>query len=543
MVRYLVTAALIYANGPMHLGHIRSTYLPADIYSRYLRMKGEDVLYVCATDEHGTPIVVSADKEGKSPKEFVDYYHEYDRKMFERLGMSFDIFHRTSSKENVEMTQHFFLRMKENGYIYEKEVNQLYCETCKRGLPDRLVKGTCPYCGAEDQYGDYCEKCGRVLNADTLLNPRCSVCGSTPIKKKVPHAFFKLTAFSDKLKSYVQSYDGFQKEVKNFVLEWVDSGLIDWDITRNLNWGVPVPGYEDLVFYVWFDAPIGYVSSTKALTDKWEDYWKSDDSVIIHFIGKDIVYHHYLFWPAMLMATGDGFTLPKYMPVRGYLNLEGDKFSKSRGWFVSVEEFLEKFPADYLRFYVAALTPYSLSDADFYWKDFMAKVNNELVANLGNFVYRTLSLIRRSYDGEVPEVDPDPEVMQWIEEYARSIDSLMSEFKFKQALYKILELSSKFNSYLSENEPWKKEGDERARILKSALIGVHALSVLMMPFVPFSMTRLRSMLGLKEDPKWEELSNFPSIIQLGEVKPLYPKVDPKVIEEMEDKLRKKSTKS
>ncbi len=541
MSKYLITAALIYANGPMHLGHIRSTYLPADIFARYLRMKGEDVLYVCATDEHGTPIVVSAEKAGKSPKEFVDYYHDYDERMFKALGMSFDIFHRTSSKENIKLTQHFYTRMKENGYIYEKEVKQLYCEVCKRGLPDRLVKGTCSYCGAEDQYGDYCEKCGHVLSPETLKNPRCSVCGSKPVLKDVPHAFFKLSAFEDKLKDYIDSNPHFQKEVKNFVSEWIKSGLVDWDITRNLSWGVPVPDHPDLVFYVWFDAPIGYISSTQALTDKWEDYWKSKDTKIIHFIGKDIVYHHYLFWPAMLMATGDGYTLPSYMPVRGYLNLEGDKFSKSRGWFVSVEEFLEKFPADYLRYYVTALTPYSLVDADFYWKDFMAKVNNELVANVGNFIYRTLSLIKRSFNSKVPEIDPDPIVLDWVREYSKEIDALMMEFKFKLALNKIMELSSKFNSYLSENEPWKKEGEEKERILKSALVGVHALSVLLYPFIPQSMARLRSMLKLEGSPSLVELEKLPSIVELADVKPLFPKVDPKVIEEMEVRLRNKST--
>lgn len=538
-MKYLVTAALIYANGPMHLGHIRSTYLPADIYARFLRMCGEDVLYVCATDEHGTPIVVNAEKEGITPKEMVDFYHGKDKEIFSRMGFSFDSFSRTSSDLNCRTTQGFFEAMRRNGHIYEKEVKQPYCSKCGRGLPDRLVKGDCPYCGEESQYGDQCEKCGRVLKVELLRNPRCASCGSPPTTKKSMHHFFALSRFSDKLKKWITENGQFQPEVKNYVLNWIDSGLHDWDITRDLDWGIPVPGSEGTVFYVWFDAPIGYVSSTAEMTSEWEPYWKGNSARIVHFIGKDISYHHYLFWPAMLMATGEGYALPYAIPVRGYLNLEGRKFSKSRGWYVSVEEFLEHFPADYLRFYETALTPYSTVDADFHWRDFEAKVNNALVANIGNFIYRTLSLVKRSYDGKIPDSTPDPEMAGKIRDCSSKVGVMMHSFKFKESLDLILALSSEFNAYLSISEPWKREGGEKARILRTALEGVHALSVLLHPFLPSSCDRVRAQLSLLPDPEWGELDRGYGefgITSLGEVLPLFAKIDPETISGFEKKL-------
>lgn len=542
MIKYLVTAALPYANGPLHLGHIRSTYLPADIYARFLRMKGEDVLFICATDEHGTPVVVSAEKEGKSPKDVVDYYHEYDKKIFEQLNFSFDSFHRTSSRENYEMARHFFERMKKNGHVYEKDVEQLYCEKCGRALPDRLVKGTCAYCNAEEQYGDQCEKCGRVLKADTLLDPRCATCGSKPVLKKSKHYFFALSKFGGRLEKWIRGNAQFQSEIKNYVLDWIKGGLHDWDITRNLDWGIPVPHENGLVFYVWFDAPIGYASSTAAVRKGWEDYWKGDSARVVHFIGKDISYHHYLFWPAMLMAVDEGFSLPYAMPVRGYLNLEGDKFSKSRGWYVSVEEFLNLFPADYLRFYETMLTPYSTADADFYWKDFMSRINNELAANIGNFVYRTLSLIKKSYGGKIPPADADDAMTRKINECAKNVSGMMYAFKFKESLDAILALSSEFNAYLSSNEPWKKGGREKAKVLIAALQGVHALSILLFPFMPQYCTKLRKQMSLKEQPLWNDLDKNSSnlgITSLGEVVPLFAKIDSKIIEKLEAKLHER----
>lgn len=539
MVRYLVTAALLYGNGPLHLGHLRSTYLPGDIYVRFLRMNKEDVLFICATDEHGTPIVVNAEKSGKKPKEIVDYYHEYNKKMFDQLGVSFDSYHRTSSKENVELTQHFFKRMKENGCIDERDVEQLYCEKCKRALPDRLVLGTCPYCGAEKQYGDQCEKCGHVLKGGSLINPHCAICDSVPVLKKSKHYFFTLRKFSDKLKKWITENKQFQNEVKNYVVNWIDSGLHDWDITRDMDWGIKVPGADHLVFYVWFDAPIGYISSTIACTNEWEKYWKNDECKIVHFIGKDISYHHYLFWPAMLMSVDERYTLPYAIPVRGYLNLEGKKFSKSKGWYVSAEEFLSMFPADYIRFYETMITPYSPADADFYWKDFMSRINNELVANIGNFVYRTLSMIKRSGLQDFEYVDP--KIKDRTIEYSNKISENMYSFKFKESLDLILSLSSELNAYLSANEPWKKDGEEKQKILSTALYGVHCLSIMLYPFIPHAANEIRRQLG-KGEPYWEEINKTPAqagITSVVDVKPIFGKIDSDTIKKLEEKLHKR----
>lgn len=540
MRKYLVTAALPYANGPLHLGHLRSTYYPGDIYTRFLKMLGEDVLYISATDEHGTPIIVSAEKENKIPNEIVDYYHEYDRKIFERINVEFDSFHRTSSVENVELTQHFFNLMKDNGYIYTKEVNQLYCEVCSRPLPDRLVKGTCPFCNGEEQYGDACEKCGKVIRIEQLVSPYCSVCKTSPVKKPSQHYFFKLNAFSKQLEKWLHENKNLQDDVKNYVLSWIKSGLNDWDITRDLSWGVPIPNEKNLVFYVWFDAPIGYISSTKHLTKNWEEYWKSKDSQIVHFIGKDISYHHYLFWPAMLMSVEDGYNLPHSIPVRGYLNLEGKKFSKSSGWYVSIEDFLNHFPPDYLRYYITALTPHAASDADFYWKDFMIKINNELVANVGNFLYRTLSMSKKHFKEKIPQSEVDEGMLIKINETSRKVESLIREYKVKEAMDVILALSSEFNVYLSATEPWKKEGEEKTKILVTSLYGVHAISVLMNPYLPNITKELRESLGLSEKPKFSELGKSLSengIFKLSEIKPLFSKIEGDLIENLEIKLK------
>ena len=540
MKRYLVTAALPYANGPLHLGHLRSTYFPGDIYSRFLRMFNEDVLYVCATDEHGTPIIINSEKKNKTPQEFVDYYYKYDKEMFEKININFDSFHRTSSKENIELSQHFFNLMNKNGYIYTKEIEQLYCEKCDRPLPDRLVKGSCPYCGEVDQYGDACEVCGRVIKVEQLIHPYCSICKTPPVKKPSVHYFFKLNEFSDELKKWLIENKNLQEDVKNYVLSWIESGLNEWDITRDLNWGVPVPNEKNLVFYVWFDAPIAYVSSTLFKTSEWEKYWKSKDSEIVHFIGKDISYHHYLFWPAMLMSVKDGYQLPHSIPVRGYLNLQGKKFSKSKGWYVSIEEFLEHFPSDYLRYYITALTPHSSTDADFYWKDFMLKINNELVANVGNFLYRTLSMSKKHFPEIIPDSEVDTEMIEKINETSKKVEKLVREYKVKEAMDVILALSSKFNAYLSLNEPWKKEGEEKTKILLTSLYGVHAISVLMNPYLPEITIELRKCLGLDKKPEFDELDKSlleNKIIQLGKVKPLFSKIDPEIIEKMENKLK------
>lgn len=546
-IKITITAALPYANGPLHLGHIRSTYLPADIYARYQRLAGNDAVYICASDEHGTPIVAAAEKERKKPEEFVEYYHKRDEQEFQKLGFSMDIFHRTSSKENREMAQWFFLKLKEKGLIYEKEVEQAYCNKCKRFLPDRFVIGKCPYCGAGNQYSDYCDGCGKALAAGELLEPRCSSCGSPPTTKKSRHYFFKLSQLSPKLERWLKENKELQQEVVNYLLNWIKEGLKDWNISRDMEWGVPIPGERNKVLYVWFDAPIGYVSSTvawaKSKGKNWEEYWKGECK-IVHFIGKDIVYHHYLFWPAMLMEVGDGFKPPDAIPTRGYLNLEGKKFSKSKGWFVSLEDYLSEFPADYLRYYVTTITPHSIQDADFYWKDFQEKVNNELVACIGNFIHRTLVLINKSCGSRIPNPsnlsEREEELLELISKKKKSVAERIELFDFKGGLEEINSLASEFNRYLSEREPWKERDEKKlGNCLYVCSRAVTALGVLLSPYLPFSSQKLFSQLGIKGEVRWEDVDE--ELLHPGstipKAKPLFEKVSDESIKKQEEKLK------
>jgi len=546
-IKITITAALPYANGPLHLGHIRSTYLPADIYARYQRLAGNDAVYICASDEHGTPIVAAAEKERKKPEEFVEYYHKRDEQEFQKLGFSMDIFHRTSSKENREMAQWFFLKLKEKGLIYEKEVEQAYCNKCKRFLPDRFVIGKCPYCGAGNQYSDYCDGCGKALAAGELLEPRCSSCGSPPTTKKSRHYFFKLSQLSPKLERWLRENKELQQEVVNYLLNWIKEGLKDWDISRDMEWGVPIPGERNKVLYVWFDAPIGYVSSTvawaKSKGKNWEEYWKGECK-IVHFIGKDIVYHHYLFWPAMLMEVGDGFKPPDAIPTRGYLNLEGKKFSKSKGWFVSLEDYLSEFPADYLRYYVTTITPHSIQDADFYWKDFQEKVNNELVACIGNFIHRTLVLINKSCGSRIPNPsnlsEREEGLLELISKKKKSVAERIELFDFKGGLEEINSLASEFNRYLSEREPWKERDEKKlGNCLYVCSRAVTALGVLLSPYLPFSSQKLFSQLGIKGEVRWEDADE--ELLHPGstipKAKPLFEKVSDESIKKQEEKLK------
>ncbi|HMD78790.1 MAG TPA: methionine--tRNA ligase, partial [Nitrososphaerales archaeon] len=402
----IITAALPYAYDDLHLGHIASTHLPPDILYRYLKLKGTKVIQVCASDDYGTPILIAAEKKDVKPSEYVATWNKRFKEDLESLGIVYDLFDRTSSPENVELVQGFFTALHEKGYIYDSDVDQFYCECDRKFLPDRYVKGKCPFCGAEDQYSDACENCGRTIPAGQIINPHCSICGRSPVLKKSRHYFFRLSAFSSKLEEWLRGTPGLQSDAKNYVLNWIKEGLQDWDVARDISWGVPVPLAEakGKVLYGWFDNHLCYITTALKFAGRWGEegkkFWNSSE--IYHFIGKDIVYHHYLFLPGMRLGEGE-YKLPDHIPVRGHLLLLGKKLSRSRKWMITVRDFVEHFPPDYLRFYLARIVPLGETDSNFDLKEFSDRINNELVANVGNFAYRTLSFVESRHAGVVPK--------------------------------------------------------------------------------------------------------------------------------------------
>jgi methionyl-tRNA synthetase len=547
--KIIVTTALIYANGEIHLGHITSTYLPADIFVRFHRLKGDNIIHVGATDDFGTPILVEAEKEGVSPQEFVAHWNQIDREDFKALGISFDIFYKTSSKENIELTQHFFKRLQDRGYIFKRVILQPYCEKCKKSLPDRYVKGTCPYCGAHDQYSDSCEKCGRTFQPGEIIDPHCAICESKPTIKESQHYFFKLAEFSDKLETWLIENENLQSEVKNYVLNWIKEGLRDWDISRDINWGVPIPLEEakGKTLYVWFDNHICYISTAlKYFKEKGVDGKQTwNNSKIYHFIGKDIVYHHYLFLPAMRLGVGE-FKLPDFIPTRGYFLLEGKKFSKSRAWYVSLRDFLREFPADYLRYYLAAITSYNQLDVNFDWDDFQRRINNELIANIGNFIHRTLTFVWTNYSGEIPKPEAydesDKEFEDRICKIAEEVAQEIEKNELSRGLRKIVEFSTFCNQYFQRKQPWTdKEKAKTCLYLSANAVGT--LAILLEPYIPFSTEKLWKLLNLKatiHEQKWSLASK--QVITKGHKinKPtvLFKKVENEIIKKERKKLQK-----
>ncbi len=550
--KIIVTTALIYANGEIHLGHITSTYLPADIFVRYHRLKGDDVIHVGATDDFGTPILVEAERRGVTPEEFVAHWNKLDQKDYADAGISFDIFDKTSSKENIELAQHFFRKLHERGYIYRQVVLQAYCENDKKFLPDRYVKGTCPFCGATDKYSDSCEQCGRTFQPGEIIDPHCAICGSRPVDRESEHYFFKLADFSDDLQEWLTKNENLQPEVKNYVLNWIKEGLRNWDISRDIRWGVPIPLEEakGKVLYVWFDNHICYISTAlKYLKEKGVDGRKAwNSSIIYHFIGKDIVYHHYLFLPAERLGVSE-FKLPDFIPTRGYFLLEGQKFSKSRGWYISLRDFLNQFPADYLRYYLAAITPYSQLDVNFDWGDFQKRINNELLANIGNFVHRTLSFIWTNYDGQVPIPEAYDEsdrefksnIKLVVEDAAIEID----KNELSKGLRKIVEFSTLCNQYFQQKQPWTNK--EKAKTcLYLCVNAVRTLGIILEPYIPFSSERLWQQLNLQgsvHEQDWNSASEL--IIEAGhkinQPSVLFKKVQDEDIEKERQKLQRSVT--
>ena len=544
----IITSALPYSNGEIHLGHVASTYLPADVTTRFLKQNGVEAYYVCASDDFGTPILIQSEKLGQTPQEYVSHWNKRDYEDFTAFDIDFDFFYKTSSDENISFVQEIFEKLQKNGHIYEKEIIQFFCETDKKFLPDRFVKGTCPYCNAEDQYSDLCEKCGRV--PEEIGSPHCSICGQTPIKKSTNHYFFKLKNFTDSLLDYLTNSPHLQKDVKKYVENWIKEGLVDWDITRDISWGVPVPieGLKNKVFYGWFDNHLAYISSTlKFLNDKNIDgktFWNEAD--IYHFIGKDIVYHHYLFLPAMRLGIDKEFKLPDYIPTRGHLTLQGKKISKSRNWYIGLKDFLEVFPADYLRFYLISINPYSQDDLNFDWEQFSTKINSELIGNLGNLVNRVLGFTTKSFDGIVPEPEEfdekDKESEKKIKSLAEDVSKLMQENHLDRALKKLMEFSAHFNQYFQHNEPWKKGLGTNTCIYLS-VSAVRSLAICLQSFLPKSSQKIWDQLGFKgniSEIDWAAMSelSLKSGHKIGTVTPIFSKIEPSVIEQEQSKLGK-----
>ena len=542
----IITSALPYSNGEIHLGHVASTYLPADVTTRFLKQKGVEAYYICASDDYGTPILLQSEKEGKSPEEYVEYWNKRDSEDFAAFDIDFDIFYKTSSKENNEFVQDVFTKLNAAGHIYESEIVQFYCNNDKKFLPDRYVKGICPYCKAEDQYSDLCEKCGRV--PEEIENPKCSICGQTPVKEKTKHYFYKLKNFSDQLSNWLEKNENLQKDVKKYVQNWIKTGLVDWDISRDISWGVPIPldDAKGKVFYGWFDNHLAYISTAlKFLNDKGingKKFWNSAD--IYHFIGKDIVYHHFLFLPAMRLGIKEEYKLPDYIPTRGFLTLESKKISKSRNWYIGLKEFLGYYPADYLRFYLVSINPYSQDDLNFDWDEFATKINSELIGNLGNFINRALGFAQKSFDGKVPEPDAlddaDNKSQEKIKKLATDVGILMEQNHLDRALKKILEFSTHFNQYFQHKEPWKK-GPGTNTCVYLSVNAARSLAIMCYPFMPKSAQKIWLQLGLDgnvSEQSWDSISeiSIQANHQLGTPSPLFAKVEESDIKNYKQKL-------
>jgi methionyl-tRNA synthetase len=549
--KILITAALPYANGDLHLGHVMSTYLPADIYARYCRLRGYETVYICASDEHGTPIEINAAKAGKKPEEFVKYYHDRQLADFTRLGIKFDEYYNTNSTENAKIAVEFFNEHKEKGDIFEKEVEQNYCDTDKKFLPDRFLRGTCPFCGSADQYGDVCEKCGKTYSADKLVSPRCAVCGKPPQRRKSKHLFFKLSKFSGWLEKYIHEKP-LPGDIVNYLRTWIKEGLADWDITRDGPYfGIPIPGEDNKFFYVWYDAPIGYVSSTlhycKGNRTEFEEWWKSPETEIVHFIGKDIIYFHFLFWPAMLLEAG--YNIPHRIPTRGHATLNGEKMSKSRGTLIGLSEFLDKYPADFLRYYYTAITPNSSADANFSWDEFAAKINGEFVGAICNYNYRVLSFLARNFEGRVPvpktadfPTDADRAFNGKIDAFPERLASHLEQIELKAGLEEVMAFAAECNRYFNGRAPWKlakEKPDEAAAVLFLAAKAAYALALHLSPFVPAYAQKIYSQLGFPgsaDEARWGDLSALAPGAKLGNPEIVHRPIDRKAIEEENERI-------
>ena len=543
----MITTALPYANGPVHIGHLAGVYVPADIYVRYLRKKGEDVAFIGGSDEHGVPITIKAQKEGVTPQDIVDRYHKIIKDSFEELGISFDIYSRTSSKTHHELSSAFFKKLYDEGKFIEKTSMQFYDEKAGQFLADRYIVGKCPHCGNERAYGDQCEACGTSLNATDLIDPVSAITGNKPELKETKHWYLPLDQYEGWLKEWIlEEHKEWKPNVYGQCKSWLDNGLQPRAVTRDLDWGVPVPieGAEGKVLYVWFDAPIGYISATKDLTPEWEKYWKDPETRMIHFIGKDNIVFHCIIFPAMLKADGS-YILPDNVPANEFLNLEGDKISTSRNWAVWLHEYLVEFPGkqDVLRYVLTANAP-ETKDNDFTWKDFQTRNNSELVAIYGNFINRTLVLTQKYFANRVPErgelTDYDKEVLAEIPQIVERVEKSLETFHFRDALKEAMNLARLGNKYLADTEPWKviKTDEGRVKTILNICLQISAnLSTLMEPFMPFSSQKLREFMNI-DVIDWAKMGDgvIPAGHELGEAGLLFEKIEDATIQAQIDKL-------
>ncbi|NLT50086.1 MAG: methionine--tRNA ligase [Ignavibacteria bacterium] len=556
--KVLVTSALPYANGPIHLGHLSGAYLPADIYVRYKRLNGDDIVYVCGSDEHGVPITISADKEGVKPKEIIDRYHEQNKEAFYKFGMSFDIYSRTSLPIHHETAKEFFLSYHKQGILNEQKSQQFFDEKANMFLPDRYVEGTCPKCGYEEARSDECEKCGSLYDPSELVNPKSKISGQTPVLKETSHWFFPLGKYQERLEDYIKEMNlkySWKENVLQYCKGWFTDRLKDRAVTRDLDWGVKVPldNADGKVLYVWFEAVLGYISATKELSmqqnnpELWKKYWLDENTKYIAFIGKDNVVFHTIIFPAMLMAWNDAsnekFVLPQNVPANEFLNFEGKKFSKSRGWGIDVIDFISKYPADPLRYTLAANLP-EAKDTDFYWKEFQARNNSELADIFGNFVNRTFTFALKHFDGKVPErknlKEIDNEMISLLKTYPEKVGNLLERFKIKEAVFEMMNLARAGNKYFNDSEPWKlikSDKDSAGTAINVCLNTIFTLAEIFHPVIPMSSEKIFKMLNSKS-VDWTDagLENIKPGHSLNQPEILFTKIDDKEIENEINKL-------
>ncbi len=552
--KYLVTSALPYANGHLHIGHVAGAYLPADIFVRFQKLLGNDVIYICGTDENGAPISIKAEAEGKTPREIVDHFHDSIVKSFHELEIDFDNFSGTARPEHTRISQEFFLNLFKAGYVLQKTTQQLYCEHDKRFLADRYIEGTCPYCGADGARGDQCDACGKLIDAMKLIDPKCKICGNTPIVKETTNWYIELPKFEKPLREWLKTKTYWKENVLNFIMSWLNEGLIERSITRDLNWGIPVPldDAEGKVLYVWFDAPIGYLSSTVewaknlGTPERWKDYWLDPNTKLIHFLGKDNIPFHTIIWPSVLMEQDEEYVLPYDVPANEYLNIGGKKTSTSRNYAIWVKDFVKYFDPEFLRYYLAANAP-ETKDSDFTWEEFQSKINNELANILGNLANRVFTFVNKYFDGKIEKPEKLSQLSENTLDEAHKLVNEVKEcyenYRVRRAVKLIIYIARTGNKYFDETKPWfavKENKEEAAETLYVCSELLRIISIVLSPVLPKAMKKLRAMLNLNTSLAWNEIEYPLQKITLGTIEPLFRKITDKEVKEQNELLDKQS---